>query len=172
MLSWLWEKADYLIRRNKSTNPFIIANNCNYYVRYENMPFWGHFIRVSKRTGVITINPQLSKNKKFFVGGHELAHGVLEHDNRFDDERMLKVRWYNMIKEERLANLFSAHLMCKDYDWSHGDLHLASKETGVSLYVLQEYVFAKGIDKLVKQNHQRKRISDKNNAFFYYNYHP
>lgn len=162
MLSWLWEKVDGLIYRHKTSNPFELADACNYYIRIQNnvpTSVWGCFIRTGKRSGMITINNKLSESMQRLVATHELAHGVLGHGNNVDNEFFLAVRWFNMIKEERQANLFAVHLLCKGYDWSHGDLRLASCETGIPFQLLQEYVIARGIENLIKSSKHLRRTS-------------
>ncbi len=157
---WIWKRVDYIVRKHKTTNPFELAEACNYYPLFDPlMKKWGRFIRRGKRDGAIFINDNLSVPMKLLVGGHELGHGVLGHSSSaIFDERLLCVRWFNMVIEEREAHLFAVHLLCKGYDWSHGNLQLAAKETGVPFQLLEQYVLARGIEKLskVKKKQQLK----------------
>lgn len=165
MLSWIWRKVDSLVYRHKTYNPFELAEACNYYIQIQkDVPtsVWGSFIRTGKSSGMITINDRLSQPMKYLVASHELAHGVLGHQNTVDNEFLLALRWFNMIKEERHANMFAVHLLCKGYDWSHGDLRRASRDTGIPLALLQEYVNARGIKNLIQSSRRHLRRTARN----------
>lgn len=156
---WIWKAVDRIVRRHGTTDPIKLAQACNYYPLFDSaMKAWGRFIRVGKRDGAIYLSTRLKKQKLVFVAGHELGHGVLGHPTSiFEDERILCVRWFQMTNEEQEANLFAAHLLCRDYDWSHGNLQLAVQETGIPYQVLEQYILARGIDMLMKRNKRKKK---------------
>jgi Zn-dependent peptidase ImmA (M78 family) len=155
---WIWKKIDDIVKKHKTSNPFELAEACNYYPVFDPvMKKWGRFIRTGKFDGAIFINANLSQHMKLLVGGHELGHGVLGHPTgSIFDERLLCVRWFNMVTEEHEAHLFAIHLLCKGYDWSHGNLQLAAKETGIPMQLLEQYVLARGIDHLTKKNKHKR----------------
>lgn len=105
-------KANELIRKYKTNNPFELVKNCNIKLLYADLGNIGGFYQYYKRSKLIIINESLSALQQKEICAHELGHALLHpKQNRFF---LHQNTFQNNDKLEREANLFAAYLLISE----------------------------------------------------------
>lgn len=109
-----------LIRRYKTTDPFIIAKKLGIHIRYADLGPHTRGIYYSKlRRRFIVINSRLSIRWQRFICAHELAHDQLHRGlNRFFLD---EYSFSNANKYERQANQFAVQLLLSETEIRLGE---------------------------------------------------
>ena len=107
------EKADDLVRKYSTRNPFRIAEALNIIVIPRNLKTLKGCFRVENRNSFIFINRSLDECESAWVLGHEIGHKMLHYLTAKNLERgLLEFSLYDMTTTpEREANIFAAELL-------------------------------------------------------------
>lgn len=102
-------KADKLVKKHKTNNPFEIANAENIIILLEHLGSINGYYNKLLRQKFIHINNELSYNQQLFTCGHELGHAVLHADANTPFLR--DTTFFSINKLEREANIFTSALL-------------------------------------------------------------
>ena len=140
------KKANSLIKRFKTRDPFEIADNLNIDVKYGDFKELKGFYRYMYRNRFIVINSNLNKIEQNITCSHEIGHDQL-HRNQAKLGFMKDYSFYNAKNIfEREANLFSAQLLISDKDFIEcADAYRTYSQVASVLNVHEELAIIKGI---------------------------
>lgn len=155
------QKANQLIKKYHTNDPFILARECNMRVLFSDLGHLRGLYQYYKRSKLIIINDMLSYPEQKAVCAHELGHALLHPKlNRFF---LHQSTFQNCDRLEREANLFAACLLIDDNDAREYLLRGASSEqiaaaTGLHPALAEERMrlFVQGILK----NEQQKEHTE------------
>ena len=106
------EKANALVKKYGSRNPFDILDHLNVIVVFYPLKGVRGFYQYFQRNNIIYIDERLSYREKMLVCAHELGHMLLHKKSNalFMDSRTL----FSVSKYEKEANTFAAELLIPD----------------------------------------------------------
>lgn len=139
-------KADLLVQRFNTRNPFEIAANLNIDVKYGDLNGLKGFYRCMYRNRFIAINSSLDEIEQNITCSHELGHDQL-HRNQAKLGFMKDYNLYNAkCIYEREANLFSAQLLVSDRDFIEcSNSFRTYSQVAAELHIHEELAIIKGI---------------------------
>lgn len=106
------EKANALVKKYGSRNPFDILDHLNVIVVFYPLKGVRGFYQYFQRNNIIYIDERLSYREKMLVCAHELGHMLLHKKSNalFMDSRT----FFSASKYEKEANLFAVELLISD----------------------------------------------------------
>jgi len=140
------KKADALVRRFKTRNPFEIADHLNITVKYGEFTQLKGFYNYTFRNRFIVINSRLNEIEQNITCSHELGHDRL---HRKQAQLGLMREDYHIFNVadlcEREANLFAAQLLIDDNDFlDFASMKYTSAQIASELKVHEELAIIKG----------------------------
>ncbi|OIJ07645.1 hypothetical protein BKP35_18345 [Anaerobacillus arseniciselenatis] len=108
------ETVTKLIKKHKTNNPFVIADEKNIIIQYADLGDTYGFFTHASRIKFININNNLDETMQRFVCAHELGHAILH--PRSNTPFLKKNTFYSIDKIEVEANTFAVELLIPDYE--------------------------------------------------------
>jgi len=144
-MDYIIKKADALVQRFQTRNPFEIADNLNITLKYGDFTRLKGFYNYTYRNRFIVINSSLDEIEQNITCAHELGHDRL-HRKQAKLGFMKDYHIYNVTDIcEREANLFAAQLLIADSDFlDYANMHYSHKQIATELNVHEELVIIKG----------------------------
>jgi len=127
-LKWINEKLEKMVKRYKTNDPYVIAENKNIYVLKHNLhPEILGYYKYERRNKFIVLNSNYEESEQKFVCAHELGHCVF-HPN-FHTPFLRKNTFFSIERIECEANYFATHLLLyneklEDYETTFDLLHI------------------------------------------------
>lgn len=118
MRKYIDKEVKRLIKKHKTNNPFLIAENENIIVLFEPLGSINGYYNKYVRQKFIHINSSLPKEMQLVTCAHELGHARL-HPNA-NTPFFRSNTFYSINKLEKQANYFAAELLIND-DFSVND---------------------------------------------------
>ena len=152
MIDSIIEKAERLIAKYDTRNPYAIAAKLGIYVlNFDTPGTLKGMYSVIKRSRFIFVNESLDDELRRFVCAHELGHDIL-HRHLAENGGLKESSFFDMkSKPEMEANVFAANLMISDKEvMSYAEEGYTAEDMSKELYV--PYPLA-----LIKLNDMNKR---------------
>lgn len=144
------EIAEYLQKKYKTTNPFVIAKRKNIIVLHENLGKTLGYCNTYKRQKIIHINENIEERESFFVCAHELGHILMHPD--VNTPFLKRNTLFSVDKIEREANTFAVEFLMPD--------SLLTENASSTIYtVAQSLGIPKKLIELKKKNLQLIKFS-------------
>ena len=110
------DKADRLVRKYKTRDPFLLADYLHITLIYRKFEKLKGCFLVNQRNAYIILNDSMEDHKKAWVLGHEIGHRILHYADAVNlSKGIMTFSLYDKTtKPEREANLFAAELLVDD----------------------------------------------------------
>lgn len=131
-------KAENLIKKYKTNDPFELAECLNIPIHFMNYPdeLQGLYIYF-RRTSTIYINKHIPCKSQRVVCGHELGHAVLHHKQ--NSTFLKQYDFFCMPRHENEANLFCTYLLLPDDDLCKYE-NLTYEQIAAVTYIPTDYI--------------------------------
>lgn len=148
------DKANALVKRYKTRNPFELAEYLNIIIKYGEFSKLKGFYNYTYRNRFIVINSRLDEAEQLITCGHELGHDRL-HRSQAKLGLMQDYNIYNVSNVYELeANFFTAQLLIDDEDFfDYASMGYTAGQMAAELNVHEELIIIKATI-LNKQGHK------------------